>query len=1022
VFRGVQKLGFKTPTPVQRKSLPVVLSGADAVCMARTGSGKTVAFLIPVLERLLASGDRGAANDGSGGAGATSGRSAGACILSPTRELSLQTLRVLNTLGQFCGMNAIGIHGGESMEKQFSLLGSQPDVVVATPGRLSHHLSEIPDFHLRQCETVVFDEADRLFEMGFAAQLRQICSSMPENRQTLLFSATMPKVLMEFTRTGMMRDPVVVRLDQEATVSADLRVGFVTCRSDDKDAVLLHLMRDVLPISTNSIASANGGKDDGEDGKKETKKGGKKGKDKKKDEKKDENKDDADPDTEGFDGSSKKAKSAQHQRRGLTLIFAATRHHVEYLCLLLNHSGVNATHIYGNMDQSARTSNLAAFRSGDIPVLVVTDVAARGIDVPLIDHVVHYAFPPSAKLFVHRSGRAARAGRIGYCWGLVDPDEMPYMVDLHVFLGRRLSTGYECEAKEEGDGGEVGEGEATDPFYNEGKAKLKVSVDRTYGLLDMNPEMVHYGKVPESVLVEEVENVRRIVDSELAGSHDAEMLRNLARVCQNAMKQYRRSRPEASKAGVRRAKNLLEGEKESGTGRRVMDATGLIPAHPLLHGIEIERVKASFGSKGGASTKAEQKLLLSAAEKKMSDLQKREEFLRAMANYRPKETVFEAFATGGVKELGVVGQVDRGRTSAASAATRRGDSSKGLMAMKSMRRQMKIARDKGHSLVVAGGKNAKAMNGDVEEKEEDAAADGGDGTGDQPGGPSKAVPQEQPQISKMRLSKSERRKMKKDPAYKPSSVTDGAAAAASRKPKRKRGADFRDTFHFIENDSSADVDAANRSRQIEAAMQPSASSNDKGSHSLALRIEENMLDIVGDENEDLVKRTRMMRWDKSKKKYMQTTVGEELSGESKTKKIRLESGKLVKSDKAKIGELYEKWQKKTNRSIGRVGVFDDVTTDDVGTGTVSKGPKSSSGNKNDEGKKSAAQIRKDREKEQDMKLKNMKKGDRRQIERKQRSEREAEEGNRKKGYKGKKGKSIWKNKGPGGKKGGRFKN
>ena len=177
-----------------------------------------------------------------------------------------------------------------------------------------------------------------------------------------------------------------------------------------------------------------------------------------------------------------------------------------------------------------------------------------------------------------------------------------------------------------------------------------------------------------------------------------------------------------------------------------------------------------------------------------------------------------------------------------------------------------------------------------------------------------------------------------------------------------------------------------------------------------------MLDIVGDENVDLVKRQRMMRWDKSKRKYIQTTVGEELSGDSKSKKMRLESGQLVKSDKVKLGELYEKWQKRTNRSIGRVGVFDDMTEDTDPTDhntTWKKGQKS--GNNNKKGKvdpderKSAAAIRKEREAKENMRIKNMKKGDRRQLERKQHEEKIAAENSRKKGSQGKKGASgRWK--------------
>ena len=220
---------------------------------------------------------------------------------------------------------------------------------------------------------------------------------------------------------------------------------------------------------------------------------------------------------------------------------------MEYLTLLLTTSGLSATHVYGNMDNGARQANLSSFMSGRCPILVVTDVAARGIDIPLIDHVVHYAFPPSAKLFIHRSGRAARAGRIGYCWGLVDPEEMPYMVDLHLFLGRTMSTGRSAVGGVGGIGSspEDDDGDAPRESTNGGDdgsppSRLGGGADRprddegiTYTLEGMTPEMVHYGSVPESVLVEEVENVRRIVDSEFAGSNDAEMLRNLTKVCNN---------------------------------------------------------------------------------------------------------------------------------------------------------------------------------------------------------------------------------------------------------------------------------------------------------------------------------------------------------------------------------------------------------------------------------------------------------------------------------------------------------
>lgn len=998
VYAGIKKLGYRTPTPVQRKSLPVLLTGNDAVVMARTGSGKTVAFLAPVLERLLMA--RGLGEDGapptssSSGGGGDKSRSAFAVILSPTRELSVQTLKVLRNLGQYCvqnhNFNFVGINGGESMEKQFALLSSHPDVIVATPGRLGHHLSEVPDFHLRQCEMVVFDEADRLFEMGFAVQLRQICATMPESRQTMLFSATMPKALVEFTRTGMMHDPMVVRLDSEVQVSDELRIGFITCRSADKDAVLLHLVRDVLPLMKGSDDAAGGNDSDNEayDNEEEV---------------------DEDEDEKSKKKRLKKAKknAAKEERkkmrvgkgkdskRGLTLIFAATRHHVEYLTLLLTTSGLSATCIYGNMDNGARQANLNAFQSGRCPILVVTDVAARGIDIPLIDHVIHYAFPPSAKLFIHRSGRAARAGRVGYCWGIVDPEEMPYMVDLHLFLGRRMSPG-QLEKIESKDNAQE------DKNLNDSSCNANHHGEEeeiTYTLEEMTPEMVHYGSVPESVLVEEIENVRRIVDSEFAGSNDAEMLRNLTKVCNNAMKQYRRSRPEASREGVRRAKAILEGEKETSTGKRVLNVHGGIPSHPLMRRIEVEKIMGQSSGDLSAKGKQQQEEF---ARKKIADLKKREEFLRAMANFRPAETVFEAFATGGQKDVIHNAQVDKVAKGSGAA----------LVAMKHMRRQMKIARDKGSALVIAGSRSALAMHGELDKDSVEQThqfgeqADGGVGSRevavDMPIMTSPVVSME----SKRYISKAERKKMKKDPNYIPDSTND----ATSKKAKAKRGADFRDDFHFIATDATHDTVAAARSRKMEAAMQPSAASSTKGSTALAFRIEENMLDIVGDENVDLIKRQRMMRWDKSKRKYVQTTVGDELSGDSKTKKTRLESGQLVKSDKVKLGELYEKWQKKTNKSIGRVGVFDDVTEDADLEYAMNHGRKAGGGKKKanaknfDDERKTVTAIRKEREKKEDMRIKNMKKGDRRQFERKRSESKASAPGSSsKKGVKSKKG-------------------
>ncbi|KAL3934498.1 MAG: hypothetical protein SGBAC_009796 [Bacillariaceae sp.] len=900
VFAGVVRMGFRNPTPVQRKALPVILSGSDTCVMARTGSGKTAAFLIPLLETLLNNqpspqqqkpGTRG-------------------LVLSPTRELSLQTLKVLKKLSHFTEIRSIGIHGGEGMEQQFNQLSNRPDVIVATPGRLAHHLEEVPDFNLKDCQICILDEADRLLEMGFAMQLRQIAKALPQDRcQNVALSATMPKMLIEFTKGGFMNDPQVVRLDSEANVSEDLRVGFVTCRSLEKDAVLLQLL--------NAIQA----------------------------------------DTEKHEGV----------RTGLTLVFCATRHHVEYVATLIQSSGKEATMIYGTLDSEARNSNLAAFRNGSKPIMVVTDVAARGVDIPFMDHVIHYHFPPSPKLFIHRSGRAARAGRIGYCWGLVEPDELPYMVDLHLFLGRKLRCSEE--------GSENKRGEEIKP----------------YSLDEMSPDMVHYGSVPESILTMEVENVRRILDSEMAGSHNSETMRAMSKVCGNAMKQYRRSRPEASGQGVRRAKAILEGTKQE-TGQRVGNTS--IPPHPLLQGFVMEQYeKDKEDGKIGTLNDLE-------------NVRQRQEFLKAMAEFRPKETVFEAFATGGGKDSGVLSQVDKGRT---TAGTKKYDSSFALTAMKHMRRQMRMARNKGSALVIAGTDVAMDRN-------DEAAAEISELQPTEPATAVKTVPKKvTPQMeSKRRLSKAERKRLKKNPNAKP----QAASTHIIKSKKKGITRDFRDPAFFIENNAVTNPEEAARQRQVEAAMQPSAA-NIKGIHGNAMRIEEAMLDIVGDENEQLVQQQRMMRWDKSKRKYMQTTVGAELSGESRSKKLKLESGQIVKKDKLKLGELYEKWQKKTNRSIGRDGIFDTPTNDDDGDydaapkgrnqgGTRKNKNNKKKGGDNNSDRVSARDIKNSREKKQDMSMKNMKKADRSRVERNQR-ESDRGGGTQKKGFQGKKGASgRWK--------------
>ncbi|XP_004691072.1 PREDICTED: ATP-dependent RNA helicase DDX54 [Condylura cristata] len=431
VFKGIMKKGYKVPTPIQRKTIPVILDGKDVVAMARTGSGKTACFLIPMFERLKAR---------SAQAGAR------ALVLSPTRELALQTMKFTKELGKFTGLKTALILGGDKMEDQFAALHENPDIIIATPGRLVHVAVEM-SLKLQSVEYVVFDEADRLFEMGFAEQLQEIIARLPGGHQTVLFSATLPKLLVEFARAGL-TEPVLIRLDVDAKLSEQLKTSFFLVREDTKAAVLLHLLRAVV------------------------------------------------------------------RPQDQTVVFVATKHHAEYLSELLTTQRVSCAHIYSALDQTARKINLARFTHGKCSALIVTDLAARGLDIPLLDNVINYSFPAKGKLFLHRVGRVARAGRSGTAYSLVAPDEVPYLLDLHLFLGRALT--------------------------------LARPHDEPSGALARDGVL---GRVPQGVVDDEDGGLRATLEASLE-------LRGLGRVADNAQQQYVRSRPAPSPESIKRAKEL----------------------------------------------------------------------------------------------------------------------------------------------------------------------------------------------------------------------------------------------------------------------------------------------------------------------------------------------------------------------------------------------------------------------------------------------------------------------------------
>nr|ODN96832.1 ATP-dependent RNA helicase DBP10 [Cryptococcus depauperatus CBS 7855] len=387
LIRSLLVRKFKVPTPIQRASIPPALSKPprDILAMARTGSGKTLAYLIPLLQK-------------TGATHHTQGPRA--LILCPSRELAVQIYSVGKDLargvikgkgkGKKQDMDGEGelstkeglkwavIIGGEGMDAQFAKMSAIPDIIIATPGRFLHLIVEMR-FDLRHLQTVIYDEADRLFEMGFDVQLREILHRLPSTRQNMLFSATLPSSVAEFAKAGLV-NPLLVRLDADQKISSDLTLRFLNVKPTEKEAALLLLLREIL-------------------------------------------------------GKPNQPKLADSSDSSQAIVFVATKHHVDYIAELLRVTGYRTSHIYSSLDQVARAQQLSHFRNRSTNVLVVTDVAARGLDIPVMDHVVNYDFPAGPRIFVHRVGRTARAGRRGTAYSLIVKGDFPYLCDLHTFLG-----------------------------------------------------------------------------------------------------------------------------------------------------------------------------------------------------------------------------------------------------------------------------------------------------------------------------------------------------------------------------------------------------------------------------------------------------------------------------------------------------------------------------------------------------------------------------------------------------------
>jgi ATP-dependent RNA helicase RhlE len=345
---ALQSRGYSVPTPIQAQAVPELLAGRDLIGVARTGTGKTAAFALPLLQHL------------DGTRAAQKGRGPRALVLTPTRELAAQVGESLRQYGRDMPLRTATVFGGVGMAPQVNALRRGVDVLVATPGRLLD-LCRSGAAELGSVEVFVLDEADRMLDMGFIHDVRRIAAALPRARQSVLFSATMPGPIVALA-AGLLRDPVRVDADPPATVSQKVEQHVYHVAKADKRNLLVDLLDDPTI-----------------------------------------------------------------QR---CLVFTRTKHGADRVGKHLRRCDIDAEAIHGDKRQGARERALRAFRDGRARVLVATDVAARGLDVPEISHVVNFDLPNEPDQYVHRIGRTARAGRSGVALSFCAPEERDWLRDI----------------------------------------------------------------------------------------------------------------------------------------------------------------------------------------------------------------------------------------------------------------------------------------------------------------------------------------------------------------------------------------------------------------------------------------------------------------------------------------------------------------------------------------------------------------------------------------------------------------
>lgn len=358
ILNTLAQEGYEQPTPIQAQAIPEILKGRDVVGIAQTGTGKTAAFTLPLLHRLMANKIPTKAN------------SVRVLVLSPTRELASQIEKAVRTYGAKLPLKSATVMGGVSMRPQRQKLSQGVDILVATPGRLLDLIDQ-KALDLKRVETLVLDEADQMLDIGFLPAIRKVIAMVPKERQMLLFSATMPKEIRQLTKQHL-KDP------------AEISVTPVATTADRIDQSVMHVQQPSKMFVTSKMLKERLGEQ--------------------------------------------------------TIVFTRTKRGADKVAKRLISDGIDAAAIHGNKSQSQREKALAAFRKGSLPVLIATDIAARGIDVPGVNLVINFDLPEVAEVYVHRIGRTARAGASGHAIALCSPEERKLLRAVEKLIRRDISV------------------------------------------------------------------------------------------------------------------------------------------------------------------------------------------------------------------------------------------------------------------------------------------------------------------------------------------------------------------------------------------------------------------------------------------------------------------------------------------------------------------------------------------------------------------------------------------------------